>query len=92
MVAYVVVDLNILSKEHLAKYKEKAPGTVKAHGGKFLVSGKIKSLTGVNNFQMKSIIEFPSQESVLTWYESDEYQSLIETRDRGIDCRFDLIV
>ncbi|WP_127716292.1 DUF1330 domain-containing protein [Halobacteriovorax sp. HLS] len=92
MVAHVVIDLNILDTQYLAKYKEKAPATVHKYGGKFIAMGEIESLTGVNRFSRKSIIEFPSKDTALAWYNSSDYQDLIEIRDKAIDCRFDLIL
>jgi len=81
---YVIADLDIKDFEELSKYAEKAPATVTAQGGRYLVRrGKAEVIEG--NWRPKSltVLEFPSWAAAKAWYNSEEYRRIIDIRKRA---------
>ncbi|MGH8808273.1 MAG: DUF1330 domain-containing protein [Noviherbaspirillum sp.] len=91
MSAYIVIDLTVKDADQLGKYSSAAPTTLAKFKGEFLTKGKIQSLHGAVPFQNKAILQFPDKESALNWYNSPEYQALIELRNSGMDSQFHLV-
>lgn len=91
MAAYVTVNSNVKDQDKLAQYKEQAIETVTSFGGEVLAKGEIQKLNGKANFTNKLILKFPCQKSALSWYQSAEYQALIDIRDEAMESQFDLI-
>ena len=81
MAGYVIAQIDLKSKEGYKEYAEKVPATVKSFGGEYLVrAGEFKSLEGEWNFSRNVIIEFPSYEKALEWYNSEEYKPVRQIR------------
>jgi uncharacterized protein (DUF1330 family) len=77
MAAYVMVDLDVHDAPGLEEYRRLVPGTVTKYGGRFLVrGGSFQALEG--SWQPKRIVllEFPSTEQAMRWYDSEEYRPL----------------
>ena len=91
MSAYIIVDVTPTNPEKMQEYAAAAGSTIEAHGGKFLAKGPVEALHGDTPFKMKAVIEFPDREKATAWYNSPEYQALIETRNEGMDSQFHLI-
>jgi uncharacterized protein (DUF1330 family) len=91
MSALIIVDLTPTDTDMLSVYSAKAGETIKAYGGEFLVKGPIESLHGDASFTSKVVIQFPNRESAVNWYQSDAYQAIIPTRDRGMNSQFHLV-
>ena len=73
-----------LDKESFKLYAETEPESVKKFGGKYLVrAGEFKSMQGKWDFTRNVIIEFPTYEKALEWYNSDIYKPLKELRQKG---------
>ena len=84
MSVYVIADLDVKDFEELSHYAEKAPATIAAHGGRYLVRrGKIEVLEGNWKPKLLSILEFPSWEAAKEWYSSKEYRQIIDIRRRA---------
>lgn len=84
MSVYVIADLDVKDFEELSQYAEKAPATVAAHGGRYLVRrGKSEVLEGNWKPKLLSVLEFPSWEAAKEWYHSKEYRAIIDIRKRS---------
>ena len=91
MSAFVVVDLTPKNGEKLKEYAEAAGPTVAAYGGEFLAKGEPDVLNGGKPYAMKAIIKFADKDAANKWYNSPEYQALVNTRNEGMDSQFHLI-
>jgi uncharacterized protein (DUF1330 family) len=90
MKSYVIVDANVINAEKLAQYGAQAAPTIAKYQGKFIAKGSAESLHGNQPFANKAVIEFPSKQHAIDWYNSEEYQALIPLRSQAIDCEFHL--
>lgn len=64
-------------------YLEAAVRTAAAHGGRYRVrGGSMTALEGDFGLERLVIIEFPSMDDLMAWYESPEYQEWIPVRQR----------
>ena len=84
MSGYLIAQLNMTDKESFKLYAKTVPASVKKFGGKYLVrAGEFKSMQGKWDFTRNVIIEFPTYEKALEWYNSDLYKPLKELRQKG---------
>ena len=75
MSGYLIAQLNMTDKESFKLYAETVPEYVKKFGGKYLVrAGEFKSMQGNWDFTRNVIIQFPTYEKALEWYDSEEYK------------------
>jgi uncharacterized protein (DUF1330 family) len=88
MAAFVVVQESIENEAVFAQYRAKAPATVEAYGGKFLArGGNLEVLEGELPHKRLVILEFPTRQDAIAWYNSPEYQEILPLRlssSRGI--------
>lgn len=91
MTALVIVDLSPIDAEQLSLYSAEAANTLAAFGGEFIAKGDIHVLHGESLFQKKVLIQFPSRENALDWYNSEAYQTIIPLRERGMRSQFHLL-
>ncbi|MCK0070922.1 MULTISPECIES: DUF1330 domain-containing protein [Kordiimonas] len=91
MTAYVIVELEPKNPEKMAEYSALAAPLVAAYGGEFIAKGPAEILTGELGKPVKVLISFPSKEKAKAWYNSDDYQAIVPTRDAGMDSNFTLI-
>lgn len=91
MTALIIVDLTPIDKNKLAAYSAEAAKTLITYDGEFLAKGSIAPLHGESAFTTKVIIQFPSKEKALSWYNSQEYQAIIQLREEGMTSQFHLI-
>ena len=88
MTAYIIGELNVHNPERYADYTAHTPKTIADHGGKFIVrGGDPKSLEGGNCAPRFVVVEFPSMEKLMEWYNSDAYQAIIPIRQEAADGR-----
>lgn len=74
MAAYVIANVHITDEAGYAVYREMVAPTIEAHGGCYLVrGGRAEVLEGSDAVGRVIVVEFPSYEQALSWYESDEY-------------------
>jgi uncharacterized protein (DUF1330 family) len=74
MSAYVIVDIVVHDQKTYDEYKQLAPATVAAYGGKYLArGGKTEVLEGDWTPKRLVILEFPSLEQANYWFNSPEY-------------------
>ena len=92
MSAYVIVEFTVKDP---ATYKEKyapiAGQTAKQHGGEPLAGGNWEVLHGDGSLTSGALVRFTDREKALGWYNSPEYQQLIDLRSVAMDARFSLL-
>ena len=91
MSAYVIVGFTPKDSDKLKEYSSSVPETLAKYSGKMVAKGAVEQLHGDNEHAMQVIVGFPTKDDALSWYNSDEYQSLIPLRDQGMDAKFQLI-
>ena len=64
--------------------------TAQGHGAEVLAAGNWKILDGETGLSSGAIVQFPDHETALRWYNSPEYQQLIEVRGVAMAARFSL--
>jgi uncharacterized protein (DUF1330 family) len=92
MSAYVIVEFTVKDPDvYREKYSAIAGRTAKEHGGEVLAAGNWEILHGEPMFSSGAMVRFPDHESAVRWYNSPEYQQLIEVRTVAMDARFSLL-
>lgn len=83
MPAYVIVDIEILDPVRYEKYKELAPPSISAYGGRYLVrGGAVKTLEGDWIPKRFVMLEFPSVQDAERWWDSEEYRDARRLRQQ----------
>ena len=81
MPAYIVAQLNITDPEPMGRYAPAVAVVTEQYGGRYLFSGPgVKNVEGDWHPDGFAIIEFPSREAAMRWYDSPEYAPLRELR------------
>lgn len=81
MPAYVIVDLDVRDPEAYREYREKAPATVAASGGRYIVrGGGVEHVEPGWDFHRFVVLEFPSMDAAKAWYRSPAYQAILPIR------------
>ena len=89
MSACVVVHVHVKDPEKFQAYSSKAPATVAAYKGEFIMRGKVADVfRGKHDHKQAVAIRFPSVEAARAWYHSPEYQALIPNRDAAAEMTF----
>jgi uncharacterized protein (DUF1330 family) len=92
MSAYVIVEFTIRDPDlYREKYSRDAGQTAKEHGGEVLAGGNWEILHGDGSLTSGALVRFPDHEAAIGWYNSPEYQQLIEVRSVAMDARFSLL-
>jgi uncharacterized protein (DUF1330 family) len=74
MPAYVIVETDVTDPEQYEHYREVAPASIAAHGGRYLVrGGELAIFEGDWNPSRVVVLEFPDLETAKRWYGSEEY-------------------
>ena len=74
MPAYIIVEINVKDAETYERYKQLAPPSIAAHGGRYLIrGGKVETLEGAWQPKRFVMLEFPSAEQARAWWASPEY-------------------
>lgn len=81
MPAYVLVDIEIHDPATYERYKQLAPPSIAAHGGRYLArGGAVETLEGDWKPSRLVILEFPSMERARAWWSSTAYSEAKELR------------
>ncbi len=92
MSAYVIVEFTVKDPEmYREKYGPIAGQTAKDHGGEALANSNWEILHGDGSLTSGALVRFPDRETALKWYNSPEYQQLIDVRSVAMDARFSLL-
>jgi uncharacterized protein (DUF1330 family) len=92
MSAYVIVEFTVKDPEmYREKYAPVAGRTAKEHGGEVIAAGDWEVLHGDGSLTSGALVRFTDRETARKWYNSPEYQQLIEVRGIAMDARFSLL-
>ncbi|MFP6690506.1 MAG: DUF1330 domain-containing protein [Alphaproteobacteria bacterium] len=91
MAAYVIAGNDVTNLQSMQQYVKAAAPTLAPFAGKLLVptieflatGGAIVHLEGGFKPTRVVVIEFPNMERAQAWYDSDEYQAIINLRLEG---------
>ncbi len=87
MSAYFIANIRIHDQEEYDKYLKSVDDVFAKFNGKYLAMDEHPSiLEGTWNYTKTVLIRFPSEEDLLAWYESDEYQQILKHRLQGAHC------
>ena len=93
MAAYVLVDDDVTDPARFARYRERVLETIERFGGRFLVrGGRHETIEGSWKPKRIVLIEFPSVAQAKAWYESPEYQAIIQLRIDSTEMSFFTII
>ena len=86
MPAYVFVKGSVKTPDLFAEYSEKASPITADFGGTLLCRGKfVKSLAEDQDHHFAAVLQFPDNDAMLGWYDSPQYQELIDLRKNAAD-------
>ncbi len=92
MSAYVVIAFTVKDPDvYRDKYAPIAGQTAKEHGGEVIAAGNWEVLHGDGSLTSGALVRFTDRETALSWYNSPEYQQLIDVRSVAMDARFSLL-
>ena len=85
MPAYVIGRMKIHQRDWMDEYFSKVPAVIESHGGRFLVrGGNPRTLEGQESLPDAAfILEFPSREAALGFWNSAQFAPLINLRQTG---------
>jgi uncharacterized protein (DUF1330 family) len=74
MSAFVIVEIEIRDPETYERYKQIAPPSIAAYGGRYVVrGGTVETLEGTWQPKRLVVLEFPTIELAHAWWASPEY-------------------
>ena len=92
MPAYVIVEIKVHDTAKFAEYKKKAPPSIAAYGGKYLVrGGPLEILDGTWAPERIVILEFPSMARAREWYNCEQYAEAVQLRHASATSKFILV-
>ncbi len=92
MSAYVIIEVTVKDPDVVReKYGPNAARTAKEHGGEVIANSNWEILHGDPMLSSGAIMRFPDGESAVRWYDSPEYQQLIDDRGVAMDASFSLL-
>ena len=85
---YFIANIEVHDPETFAKYAEKVPATIEQYGGRYVIRGGEQEVAEGEGVRPRTVVlEFESLEAVKTWYNSPEYQAIIDLRLKAADGR-----
>jgi uncharacterized protein (DUF1330 family) len=92
MPAYVIAEVTVRDAATYERYKELAPPTIAAYGGRYIArGGATATLTGAWYPTRVVILEFPSMEQARAWWDSPEYAPAKSMREASADAQIVLV-
>jgi uncharacterized protein (DUF1330 family) len=92
MPAYLIVQITIRDAATYERYKELAPPSIAAYGGRYIArGGSTETLEGTWRPTRLVILEFPSVERAREWWGSPEYAPAKALRQRSADTEMLLV-
>lgn len=90
---YSVAEVDITDQSWVAQYVKNVTGLVEQHGGRYLArTSNIEKIEGERKApQIFLIIEWPSRDAAVAFYESDEYRPYRQSRIEGARNEFVLV-
>ena len=92
MSAFVLVEVNIQDPVVYEEYKKLTPVSVEAYGGKLVIRGNpVQVMEGEWNYDRMVLLEFPTKEIAIEWYNSKEYQKAKKIREKAASANFFIV-
>jgi uncharacterized protein (DUF1330 family) len=92
MSAYLIVEFTVKDPDVYRKnYAANAGKTAKEYGAEALANSNWEVLHGDGSLTSGALMRFPDHETAIKWYNSPEYQQLIDVRGVAMDARFSLL-
>jgi uncharacterized protein (DUF1330 family) len=89
MPAYVIAETDVHDQAQYDRYKEAAPATIAAYGGRYVArGGELDVLEGDWDPARLVILEFDDLETARRWYRSPEYAEARKLREGAATMRF----
>ena len=86
MSSFYLLQISDKDPVKLKEYTDAAPVTVQPFGGELVFRSKVSGIeSGEPGHSSAVVIKFPDQDSAKGWYNSEDYQSLMEKRNAGAD-------
>lgn len=81
MAAYLLAQVEVHDMQQYRKYTAQTPAIITKYGGRFLTrGGEVVTLEGAGPTNRIVLIEFPSLQTVLDFYNAKEYQEVKQLR------------
>lgn len=85
----MIARINVTDMEQYKEYMKLTPDIIQKFGGRFVArGGDVLTLEGEAETHRVVILEFPSREQIVNWYNSPEYQHAISVRKDAADAQF----
>ena len=87
MSALLIFQATIKDNDRFQRYAKAVNETLAAFDGTITKRGRTRAvLRGPDDgHQIVAVLNFPDQQTMQTWYDSDAYQTLVPNRDKAID-------
>ncbi len=86
MSAYVIGHITVKDADKWAEYRRQVPATLEPWGAQLVLRGQKKAvLAGEHHYTDTVVIQFPDQNAVNGWYDSEAYQALIPLRSQAAE-------
>jgi uncharacterized protein (DUF1330 family) len=90
--AYLIVEFTVKDADvYREEYASNAGKSTKEYEVEAIANSNWEILDGDPMGSSGAIMRFPDRETALRWYNSPEYQALIEVRGVAMDARFSLL-
>ena len=92
MPAYVIVQVTVNDSVKYERYKQLAPPSIAAHGGRYLVRGApVETLEGSWHPTRFVVLEFPTEADARAWWSCEEYAPAKALRQAPADTEMILV-
>ncbi|HKP29516.1 MAG TPA: DUF1330 domain-containing protein [Gemmatimonadales bacterium] len=92
MAAYLIVDIKVNDPVRYEEYRQLVSPTLAAYDGKYLArGGEVKVLEGDLAPNRTVVVEFPTVERALEWWDSDVYRPIRQLRYDSADSKMLLV-
>lgn len=91
MSAYFIVGITVTDPEDYKNYAGQTMASVEKAGGRFLAKGGAQEILEGSGPERHVIIEFPTREMAMDWYNSAEYRALMPIALRASQRDFVLV-
>lgn len=86
MSSFYLLQISDKDPVKLKEYTDAAPATVEPHGGELVFRSRVSDTeSGEPGHSSAVVIKFPDKASAKAWYDSEDYQALMEKRNAGAD-------
>jgi uncharacterized protein (DUF1330 family) len=84
---YFVASIRIRDEQEYQKYLERAGQIFARYGGTYLaVDNEVEVLEGGWDYDRSVLIQFSCKEDFQAWYDSEDYQDILQYRLSAADC------